>query len=137
MIIVDASVVNKLFLPNEIGYQQVERIFEQHVRKLNEIIVPDLLFYEVANTLATKSALPISQTTKSLADLADYGLNVHHSAVQEISRAAKFSKKYHVSVYDAIYAVLAILNKCDLITADNKFVKQVNLPFVKTLGSLS
>jgi len=50
------------------------------------------------------------------------------------NKSAIFSRKYKVSVYDAVYAVLAQDKGCVLITADSKFVDQVNLPFVKKLG---
>lgn len=51
-----------------------------------------------------------------------------------IKKACQFSKKYGVSVYDAIYAVMAKEKKCNLITADDKFADKVNLPFVKKLS---
>lgn len=137
VIVVDASVVNKLFLPNEENYIKAENVFERHVQKIDKILVPDLLFYEVANTLVTKSNIPDSQITKSLTDLGRYNLTVYQIAIEEITRIAKFARKYKVSVYDASYAVLSQENNCDLITADEKFAKQVNLPFVKTLTSIS
>ncbi len=136
VIVVDASVVSKLFLPNEENYLQAENVFERHVQKIDKILVPNLLFYEVANTLVTKSLVPDPQVTKSLTDLGKYNLTVHQAAIEEITQIAKFARKYKVSVYDASYAILAWENKCDLITADEKFAKQVNLPFIKTLGEL-
>ena len=42
-------------------------------------------------------------------------------------------RKYHISFYDAAYVALAKSLQCDLITADKKLVKAVNLPFVKLL----
>ncbi len=137
VIVVDASVVNKLFLADEENYLKTENIFERHVQKIDKILAPDLLFYEVANTLATKSYIPNRQVTKSLIDLEKYNLVVHQIAIGEIDGIAKFARKYKVSVYDASYAVLAQENNCDLITADGKFAKQVNLPFIKTLDSVS
>lgn len=136
VIVVDASVVNKLFLPNEENYLQAEDVFERHVQKIDKILVPNLLFYEVANILVTKSHIPDSQVTKSLTDLGKYNLTVYQAAIEEITQIAKFARKYKVSVYDASYAVLAQENECDLITADEKFAKQVNLPYVKTLDQM-
>ena len=45
------------------------------------------------------------------------------------------AKKHHVSVYDATYAVLAMENNCLLVTADSKFIEQMNLEFVMDLDT--
>lgn len=134
MIVVDASVTNKLFLTNEEDYIKADSIFQKHILKREIIIVPSLLFYEVANTLATKSAIPISAAVKSLEDLYELGLEIYNPTFKDMIKASKFAKQYKVSVYDAIYAVLAKEKKCNLITADSKFVKQVSLSFVKDLA---
>lgn len=133
MIVIDASVANKFILPGEEGYALVQEIFQKHGEGTEEIIVPELLFYEVANTLATKSEIPSSQIDESLDTLFVYSLRVQQYTSSSIKKAAHFAKQHKVSVYDAIYAVLAEEKQCDLITADAKFVQQVKLPFVKLL----
>ena len=135
MVIVDASIVCKAVLPEE-GRDRTKYIFSRHVNKLEDVLVPSLLFYEVANTLATKSAIPKSQMIKSLEGLGTLHLSVYDPSLKEMGDAAIFAKDSHVSVYDAIYVILALNNKCDLITADKKFARQVNLPFVKTLDQV-
>ena len=134
MIVIDASVANKLFLIYEVGYNQVKGIFKEHTNGTQKILVPDLIFYEVANTLTTKLIVPKIKITQALNRLGDYNLEIFRPSVEELIKATSFAKDNHVSVYDAVYAVLAREKKCDLITADEKFVKQVNLPFVKALS---
>lgn len=136
MVIVDASIVCKAVLQEE-GREKVKIIFDKHVEGTEEVTVPNLLFYEVANTLATKSGIPKAQITRSLNKLAKLNLVIYNPPFQEIIKAASFAKKNHVSVYDAIYVILAREKKCDLITADEKFVDQVKLPFVKKLSSVA
>ena len=133
MIVVDASVINKIFLPNEVGCDRAQRIIDNHIIKKEIIIVPDILFYEVSNTLVTKSHIPLQFIFNSLEKL--YLLNLEHIYVtqEHIKKAAKIAKTYHISVYDASYAVLAQEKKCDLLTADIKFVRQLNLPYIKLL----
>jgi predicted nucleic acid-binding protein len=133
MIVIDASVTSKLYLPHEEGYEKVKTIFAQHVANEERIVVPDLLFYEVANTLTTKSNIPLEQTVASLENLYLFKLVIVALSTKEMVATMKFAKNYHVSVYDASYAVLAEEKKCDLITADAKFVKQVNLPYIQLL----
>ena len=132
MIIVDASVINKLFLLEE-NREQAQAILDQHLKKLSKIVVPELLLYEVANTLATKTDISLSRIKSNLKDLQDADLQIEHITFDMVSKAVAFAKKYQVTVYDATYAVLAKEKKCILITADKKFVSQLNLPFVKSL----
>lgn len=136
MVVIDASVANKLFFPHEEGYTQVRNIIEKHLSNEEVVTVPNLLLYEVANALATKTVVPKSKIGEALNELDNYGLEVFYPSVENMISAGNFSKDHRVSVYDAIYVILAHMNKCDLITADNRFAKQVNLPFVKTLDSI-
>lgn len=133
MVIIDASIASKLFLPHEENRNQVKLIFEKHTNNIEKISVPDLLFYEVANALSTKTTIPKTKVAEALNQLSKYNLEVFYPSVDEIIRAADFAKDNRVSVYDAVYAVLAQDKGCDLVTADTKFVDQVNLPFVKIL----
>ena len=134
MVVIDASVISKLFLPLEENRQKAKEILRKHLQKLEEIYVPDLAVYEVANTLATKTAVPLAKVLKDLNKLDKFNFNVEHCSIDAIGQAAKIAKSKHVSVYDSVYAVLAQDKGCVLITADAKFADQVNLPFVKKLG---
>lgn len=136
MIVIDASVVNKFFLPYENDRSKALNILKRHIQKIDEIIVPDLLFYEVANTLATKTSIPLDQISKSLTKLDKIKLNIFHPTIDHINRAAIFAKQYRVSVYDAIYAIIAQEKKCNLVTADEKFVKQTKQGFIALLRSI-
>lgn len=133
MIVVDASVVNKFFLPYEDGRDKALSILKKHIQKIDEIIVPDLLFYEVANTLATKTTIPQDQISKALTKLDKIKLNTFHPTIDYIKRAAIFAKQHNVSVYDAVYAILAKEKKCNLITADKKFVLQTKQGYIVDL----
>jgi len=137
MVIIDASVINKVFLPNEENHDTALEIIQKHLQKSEGILVPDLIFYEVANTLVTKTVIPEVKILKSLEQLDNFKLLVINPTIEELIKVAKFASTYHVSVYDAVYAVLAVEKGCDLYTADSKFVKRVNLPFVKHLGDYS
>ncbi len=134
MIILDASVINKIFLPIEEGRNKAKQIIERHINKLEQVIVPDLLYYEIANTLVTKTQVPVSTVLKALKRLYSFNFEVFHPLEKDMRKISKFAKKYKISVYDASYAVLAQEKRCNLVTADQKFVKLVNLPNVLYLG---
>lgn len=135
MVVIDASIANKLLLPLEEGHEATRRVFQRHIENKERIVVPDLLFYEVANTLATKKNIPLPLINKSLDQLYSAHLGVVSFSEKQMKAAATLARENMASVYDATYAVLAQEKHCDLITADKKFAKQVNLPFVKILVS--
>lgn len=133
MVILDASVVYKWFAKNEEYSHLALNILQKHVNGQEKIIVPDLILYELANAWVTKKALPSARVKINLKDLQDARLGIESSTFNLIAKAATFAKKYNVTVYDAIYAVLAKEKRCGLITADKKFIEKTNLPFVKLL----
>lgn len=132
--IIDSSVVFKWFSKEETDRNLALKLLEYHISKKIQLMVPDLIFYEIANAWATKSALSAIEVEVNLSKLEEANLVIEHIAFKSIKQAAMFSKKYNVSVYDAIYAVMAEEKKCGLITADYKFANKVNLPFVKKLS---
>lgn len=134
MIIIDSSVVFKWFDKGEIDSKKALELLHPHLINKNSISVPELILYELANSWSTKSKLSIREVLDNIKLLKKYNLKVNPVNFQLLYKASKFSKKYKVSVYDAIYAVLAKEKKCELITADNKFADKVNLSFVKKLS---
>ena len=135
--IIDSSVVFKWFSKGEIDRDLAIKLLNNHISKKIQLMVPDLIFYEIANAWATKSALSIIEIEANLSKLEEANLKVEQIGFKFIKQAVVFSKKYHVSVYDAAYAILAQEKKCDLITADDKFADKINLTFVKKLSDYS
>lgn len=132
--IVDSSVVFKWFSKGEIDRDLALKLLSSHISKKIQLMVPNLIFYEIANAWATKSALSAIKVEANLSKLEEANLKIEQIDFNFIKQAVIFSKKYHVSVYDATYAVIAQEKECDLITADDKFANKVNLPFVKKLA---
>lgn len=136
MIVIDASVANKLFLPHENNYIIASKILRNHILKVKEILVPEFLFYEVANTLATKSVLSLWKLTNALTKLYYADLHIYHLGERDLKNAARMAKKFNTSVYDMLYAVVAKKHKAQLITADEKFVEATKFLFVKLLKDI-
>lgn len=133
MIVIDSSVVFKWFDETEVGSEQALQILRSHLSKSNNIVVPDLILYELANAWSTKSVLKFEEIIDNLGLLKKYSLKIIYIDFNFLKEAVLMSTKYSVSVYDAIYAVLAKDKRCSLVTADEKFVKKINLPFIKLL----
>lgn len=137
MIVIDASVANKLFLPHEHDHILASKLLRNHMLQMQQILVPEFLFYEVANTLATKSVVSLWKLTHALTGLYRTQLHVYHPMEKDLKNAARMAKKYHTSVYDMLYAVVAKKHKAQLITADERFTSATKFSFVKLLKDLT
>lgn len=119
--IADASVIVKWFL-HEDKSDKVILLIEDHLRNKIQIVVPELLFIEVLNTLKDKE-----KDDKKLRDAfsllwkAQFFIVPLNQFILETS--LKISLEYNLSMYDALYAALAQIHGCPLITEDNKLKK--------------
>lgn len=134
MIIVDSSVIFKWFDSSEEYSLSSKLLLKQHLSSNDKISIPDLLLYEITNAWATKSNLNEKDINDNLERLERYSLKIIPVNFKVLKKAAFYSKKYSVSVYDAIYAVISHEKGYSLITADGKFADKVNLQFIKKLS---
>ena len=137
MIALDASVVTKFINTQEKESDIAEKLFQAHIEETEKILVPTLLFFEVANALATKSDLKDEYIKRGLSLLYNANFAIYEVNQEDMIEASLLAKKYKTSVYDMVYAVIAKNKKVNLITADNKFANKVNFPFVQTLSKLN
>lgn len=92
-----------------------------------------MLLYEITNAWATKTILTQEEIEKNLTYLQSYNLKVAPVTFSLVLKASQLAKKYRISVYDASYIVLAQKNACEVITADERLLNKVRLPFLKHL----
>ena len=138
MVVIDTSVAYKWFsIDKEEHISYALKLLEAHLHNRETIIAPDIIIYELSNAWATKTRLSVGKIETFLEDFEELKIKIEPVTFELIGKAICFAKKYHVSVYDASYAVLAKEKKCDLVTADSKFSKQTNLPFIKSLDKYS
>lgn len=134
MVVVDTSIVFK-WLQEEDNRHLSLKILEDFLDGNQEILAPDILLYELANILSFKKELEIVEAIEAWNLFVDFKIKIYIPNTDFLAKCLEFAKKYNISVYDASFTVLAQENKCNFITADQKFVEQVNLPFVKCLGN--
>lgn len=137
MVILDASVIYKWFSKNEKDSKLALSILQIHIDGQEKIVVPDLILYELTNAWVTKNAISSARVKINLKDLQDANLEIEDVNFDLAAKAARFAKKYNVTVYDAIYTVLAKEKGCQFITADKKFAEKINLSYVKLLEEYS
>lgn len=134
MVVVDASIIYKWITEEDTDSDTPAlKLLRQFLDDKENVLIPDIVLYELANALSTKTNLTFKEIEQAWNLFERFNLNAINPSLKFIRKSIKFSREYHVSVYDASYAVLALEKNCALFTADNKFVKRINLPFVKLL----
>ena len=137
MIIVDTSVAMKWLLTTDEAYVEKARILlKNHIRQKDTISVPELFYYEIVNALATKTPLTLSKATMLITKIYEFNFEKMIPGETEMKKASMLAKKHKTSVYDMVYAVLAMKNKAVLVTADEKFIQKTGFKFVKHLKEI-
>lgn len=125
MIVLDASVVVKALNGDETGYEQARKLVR------GSVAVPEWLFVEVANVLATKTKYSIEEAEEVLGLVYDIGFRVEAVDREMLVEAVALAKGHGVAVYDMIYAVLAKRLGVKLVTADANFKQKTGFDFVE------
>jgi len=139
--VIDASVALKWFLKEQES-QTADSLLEAFLGNEVELLAPDVLMLEVANTLWKRCALlkqlRSEEVMSILHDFLTLPLNFHASNPL-LSRALELSIKVRHPVYDMLYCVLAEENDCEFVTADRVLVEKLRgtLPFVRNLTTVA
>lgn len=137
--VLDANVGIKWVLVEDLS-DKARELREQYRAGAHELIAPDVFPIEAAHTLSR--ATRTGRITQPEADAALAGIlhdsPQYHSYLPLLRRAFEISLQARIGVYDCLYVALAEREACELITADEKLVKnlQVDFPFIVSLSSL-
>lgn len=136
LLVLDTSIVLKWYKEEE--YTEIAlKIKKDFVEGLNEIIVPDLVLYEMANVLRFTDGFNERLIKKSLESFIDLGIDIVIPTIEMISLATKLSYKYKITVYDAIFIALSKIINGIFVTADKKLYEKVKeLKFVKFISKI-
>jgi predicted nucleic acid-binding protein len=86
------------------------------------IIVPDLLSYEVANALRYYPAMTADRLRSALRLFYDVQIALVPASAALLGLAAGYTYRHRLTIYDAVYAVLAETHSCRLVTADARLL---------------
>ena len=117
--VIDSSVAVKWFVP-EVFSEEASRLLDGSW----ELLAPDLLFPECANTLGKKvgrGELTAAEARAVLAALQQVPL-VTVSSSELVDAALEIAMTHQRSVYDSLYVALAVARECALVTADDRLV---------------
>jgi predicted nucleic acid-binding protein len=138
----DASVIGKWMLPAEREELHLEAQVwaERYERGELSIIVPDLLWIEVASLLwkaVRNSRITKDEATMAIVELRERELTTVESTPGLLDAALDIALSYNTSVYDSIYVALAKKTNTLLITADRKLANTLAGSYpVRWLGAI-
>lgn len=125
MIVLDASVALKWVFADGDGAGEALAIRDAHISGANEVAVPSLFFYEIANVLATKVKLTSAEAQAAFGLFWDFEFEVYDLGPDDLLETMRLSHKHRISAYDACYLVLAQRLGCTMTTADRRFRDKV------------
>lgn len=135
MTVLDASIILKLIF-EERDTPLALQLREKHITGEEKIATPELLYYELANVLATKVLLSVKDASAALAEIFSLEFETFTLGEEEFLASISVSRKHKISIYDASYVILAERLNCDFVTADVKlFRKTKEMKFVRLLSN--
>lgn len=134
-LVLDTSVVAKWFVnPPEDDLDAALEIRHRVVEAELNLIVPDLLFYELANVLRYQPQLGVEEVASALDSLETMDLDVRSFSYSLGKEAVQLAKAVGITVYDAYFIVFAEAFDCPIVTADRRCYARVRgRPSVKLL----
>jgi len=125
MSVLDASVVLKWFVDEE-NSDRALRLREEFFRGEREIVVPDLLLFEVANALRYNLSFTAEEIKEAVKTLFDIEIKIITPTYSLLAKAIELAKSLDVTCYDAAYLALAEELGFEFITADEKFYRKAS-----------
>ena len=123
MIVVDISVVAKLFLPEE-GQEKAHQLFEHSVENSIPVVAPTILFYEAAS-VALRYDVSFDLIFELIDRLAAVGFRLISPTRDDMRRTYQITtaghlKADHPGLNDSIYHAMAIERGGVFVTADQR-----------------
>jgi predicted nucleic acid-binding protein len=130
MLVVDASVAVKWLIPED-DSPHAWRIQEKYQDEQLDIVAPYLVISEVANVLwkrARRGDLSVEAARRAYAQfLRDSPVLLDSNIVS--NAALGLALAHHRPFYDCLYLALALDQRCDLVTADERFFHALGSTF--------
>ncbi len=124
--ILDTSVIIKWF--SEFDEDDLDKALNLRYEILNgkcSIIVPDLLFFELANALRYNVHFVSQDVKDALNSVIDMGFAVVGIEAHAMDLAIDIAFKNNATIYDSCFLALSQIEKMPLITSDYKFVDRI------------
>jgi len=138
--VIDASTAIPWEIPEPLSVK-ARQLREDHRNHIHELLTTDLFPTEVANALLVaerRGRILPGQGALFLAEILKVRPAIHTALLDLLPRAYAIAHSTVWSVYDCLYVALAERESCDLVTGDDRLVRnlQTQFPCVIPLSSL-
>ena len=128
--VIDISVARKWYLPNPDIAKALRLRFDFHLG-LHELLAPDVFPAECAEMLVNaerNGVIPSGRTSGELRDLHAIGVPLHPS-FPLLARASDIAFTTRLNLFASLYVALAEREQCQLLTADQKLLRNTRRHF--------
>lgn len=129
--ILDSSVIFKWFsYENEKNVDKALSILDMYRENKLEIIIPELVIYEVSNALRYNNNFSSIETRKIISTLINMELNMIGLSNRVIDSTIRIAYEENITIYDAVFISLSNVMKIPLISANprhHKLLKRRNI----------
>ena len=122
MRVVDASIVLRWLLKEPTGPSA--RALADHVAGMDVLAAPELIHYEIANTLATKTDLGDAALLEAYSYFLDLDIETYSLGPEELRSAIKLARGFGITAYEASYLALAVALGARVLTGDARFARR-------------
>ena len=134
-LVLDASIIVKWFCEEE--YTDIAlRIRDRFFGRELDVVVPDLMFYEVSNAIRYNMVLSMEEKLELIEDIYSTDFDVVSSTKEILSEAMDSALDTDTTIYDNVYLAVGRFKKCNLITVDKVFRNKINTNEVIFIGEL-
>jgi predicted nucleic acid-binding protein len=137
--VLDASVALKWLLP-EADSAKAIRLRDEYQNGIHELLAPDIFIPEIANALTSAERQGRIKTGEAAIFLHDIlrAAPAIHPTPPLLLRAMALAIATRRALYDCLYLALAETEGCELVTADDQFVRglRASYPFIVALVTL-
>lgn len=132
-VVLDASIIVKWFCEEE--YTDIAlRIRDRFFGRELDVVVPDLMFYEVSNAIRYNMVLSLEEKLELIEDIYSTDFDVVSSTKEIILEAMDSALDTDTTIYDNVYLAVGRFKRCNLITADKVFRNKINTNEVIFIG---
>jgi predicted nucleic acid-binding protein len=137
--VLDSCVAFKTLLAEQYS-DKAQRLSEEYQNSVHELICPDVFPTEIAHGITRaerQGRITPTEGALLLADLLNR-LPAIHASLPLLPRAYRISSDTRIGLYDCLYVALAEREGCELVTSDDRLIRNIGsqFPFIQPLASL-
>jgi len=126
--VIDASVAARFLLTEELS-SNAELVLEEFMNGFIELAAPELIFYEIGNTLwkaLKQGSINLQEAKEKISYFLDLKIKIIELNKEDHEKIIEWSSKNNATYYDSTYVIASKKVKGILLTADDTLYEKAN-----------